>query len=507
MTKLLSLDRLVPSVSNPRTEFDAEKMEELCDSIRQRMARGLPGIHTPLRAKPLTGGAAGIEPKDCGKFELIAGHRRLKAAELVGLGEVPVIVESIAQKDLLMDQVTDNLHRDDLKLWELGRVFDEEIAAGRHTVESLAELMSKKVDFVYDARKAAKVKGPLKEAMEAEKIGPNAALKLDAAFRRHDLSEAEQTKAISDNEGKSVREVTSYTQVLAARATKKVSTEERKPAPAAPKGPSQEEEVYFVIRRDASATFLTYAGGWAKTPAAAMRYASADQAFAIGWAKAAGHSVLKMFPSGEYERQIPPSQRPTLIGRNADLARSLEAPETKPKTVQAKPPLSKPAVNPIQDLVHLRLEFNRLRHALNETKKRVPAMQMLDKAITKVERALKLNEEAKARTSRKTKLLSAADRARIAAAQRARWARAKAGFSTKADRTVPIVKPAKPTAPTKPAKKDTRNGNHAKPVDLAKEHRAAENAKVKAWRSKADIQLGEQAGLRGTWGQTAGARP
>jgi ParB family chromosome partitioning protein len=82
---------------NPRTAFDEEKLKELADSIRER------GILQPLVCK-----------QNGSEYILIAGERRLRAAKMIGLKEVPIILRDTEQNEIKIEQVIENLQREDL---------------------------------------------------------------------------------------------------------------------------------------------------------------------------------------------------------------------------------------------------------------------------------------------------------------------------------------------------------------------------------------------------------
>ena len=95
--QLISLANIVPSPLQPRREFQREALEELVDSIRQR------GIIQPLIVRPVNG-----------RFELIAGERRWRAAKEVGLAEAPAIVRHATDLEVLELSLIENLQRADL---------------------------------------------------------------------------------------------------------------------------------------------------------------------------------------------------------------------------------------------------------------------------------------------------------------------------------------------------------------------------------------------------------
>ncbi len=98
---LLPVDSIRPNPDQPRREFRREELQELTISIAQV------GLIQPLTVRPAGEG-----------YELISGERRLRACQLLGLREVPCIVEQVdAEKSALMALV-ENVQRSDLSFWE-----------------------------------------------------------------------------------------------------------------------------------------------------------------------------------------------------------------------------------------------------------------------------------------------------------------------------------------------------------------------------------------------------
>ncbi len=103
----INLASIAPSGLQPRKDFGREALQELIDSIRQH------GIIQPLivrlaTASPSGGGQAGA------RFELIAGERRWRAAQEIGLAEVPAIIRSANDLEVLELSLIENLQRADL---------------------------------------------------------------------------------------------------------------------------------------------------------------------------------------------------------------------------------------------------------------------------------------------------------------------------------------------------------------------------------------------------------
>lgn len=102
----IPVEQIVSSPWQPRTEFRDAHLQELADSIKEK------GIMQPL-----------IVRKVGDKLELIAGERRWRAAQLVGLKEAPVIVRDATDQDVLELALVENLQREDLNAIEQARAF------------------------------------------------------------------------------------------------------------------------------------------------------------------------------------------------------------------------------------------------------------------------------------------------------------------------------------------------------------------------------------------------
>ncbi len=106
MVRKVPLSDVVPSPLQPRKEFAPEQLTELMDSIREH------GIIQPLIVRAVNG-----------KLELIAGERRSRAARELGLKEVPVIVRTASDKDVLEMALIENLQRENLNPLEEAQAY------------------------------------------------------------------------------------------------------------------------------------------------------------------------------------------------------------------------------------------------------------------------------------------------------------------------------------------------------------------------------------------------
>lgn len=100
-TQTLPVGTLVPNPNQPRRDFDQEALNGLAESIKNQ------GILQPILVRPV----AGSKPP---RYEIIAGERRWRAAQLVGLAEVPIIIRELSDQETLAVALIENLQREDL---------------------------------------------------------------------------------------------------------------------------------------------------------------------------------------------------------------------------------------------------------------------------------------------------------------------------------------------------------------------------------------------------------
>lgn len=99
--RYIPLEHIVPNPHQPRRDFDPAALAELADSIRQY------GVLQPATVR--------TRGRD---YELVAGERRLRAARIAGLREVPCLVAQVGEEDSALLALMENLQRRDLDCWE-----------------------------------------------------------------------------------------------------------------------------------------------------------------------------------------------------------------------------------------------------------------------------------------------------------------------------------------------------------------------------------------------------
>ncbi|MGI9211625.1 MAG: ParB/RepB/Spo0J family partition protein [Methylococcaceae bacterium] len=107
-TRQLAVDCLRPGRFQPRREMNTEKLKELADSISAQ------GVVQPVVVRPLS---------DDGQYEIIAGERRWRAAQIAGLQDVPVIIRHINDQAALAIALIENIQRENLNPLEEAEAF------------------------------------------------------------------------------------------------------------------------------------------------------------------------------------------------------------------------------------------------------------------------------------------------------------------------------------------------------------------------------------------------
>lgn len=135
-----ALGRIRPCPLQPRKDFSAESLQELADSIREQ------GIVQPLI----------VREKD-GYLELIAGERRWRASQLVGLAEVPVIIRQADDRAVLEMALIENLQRENLNAIEEAQGYAQLVGQFQLTQEEAAAKVGKSRAVVANALRLLKL--------------------------------------------------------------------------------------------------------------------------------------------------------------------------------------------------------------------------------------------------------------------------------------------------------------------------------------------------------------
>jgi ParB family chromosome partitioning protein len=122
----VAIELIEPNPYQPRKEFSDDKLVELADSIK------IHGIIQPLLVRELQG-----------KYQLIAGERRLRAAKLVGLPTVPIVIRELSEQSMMEIALVENLQREDLNSIEEALAYQRLMDEFQITQDDVAKKVGK----------------------------------------------------------------------------------------------------------------------------------------------------------------------------------------------------------------------------------------------------------------------------------------------------------------------------------------------------------------------------
>lgn len=123
----IPVDAIEANPFQPRKEFDQEALEELAQSIRQQ------GVITPVTVRQMPDG----------KYQLIAGERRLRASQLAGLKEIPAYIRIATDTQMMEMALVENIQRENLNAMEIAFSYNALIEECQLTHEQLSEKVGK----------------------------------------------------------------------------------------------------------------------------------------------------------------------------------------------------------------------------------------------------------------------------------------------------------------------------------------------------------------------------
>ena len=149
----LNIDLLIPNPNQPRKRFDDKALKELALSIKEY------GIINPILVR-----------KKNNLYEIIAGERRFKAAKMIGLKEVPVIIKDIDDNKMSEIAITENIQRENISPIEEANSYKEILEKKQITEKELSEMIGKSQPFIANKIRLLKLPAQIQDALINKKI-------------------------------------------------------------------------------------------------------------------------------------------------------------------------------------------------------------------------------------------------------------------------------------------------------------------------------------------------
>jgi ParB family transcriptional regulator, chromosome partitioning protein len=125
---LVPVEKIVPNPDQPRRDFDPEALQDLANSLKQK------GVIQPLIVRAIPG---------TDRYEIVAGERRWRAAQIAKLHELPVVIREFNDTEVLEIAIIENIQRADLNAIEEALAYRQLMNRFGHTQEKIAEALSR----------------------------------------------------------------------------------------------------------------------------------------------------------------------------------------------------------------------------------------------------------------------------------------------------------------------------------------------------------------------------
>jgi ParB family chromosome partitioning protein len=206
----IDIDRITRNPDQPRLAFDEARLEELAASIREN------GILQPVLVRPFGKG-----------YQLVAGERRLSAAQRAGFLKIPAVIRDVPDERLLELALVENIQREPLNPIEEAQAYQNLMDAMNQTQEKISERLGKDRSTIANSVRLLKLPPAIKLLVSEGKLSPGHARALLAA----NASPSEMAKAAATiiEKGWSVREAERW-------------AKNRSKSPRPPKEPDPNEE-------------------------------------------------------------------------------------------------------------------------------------------------------------------------------------------------------------------------------------------------------------------------
>lgn len=185
---VLKIIDIEPNRNQPRYNFDEESLQELADSIREV------GIIQPII----------VRTQAMGGYQIVAGERRWRAAQLAGLTEVPVIIKDLSDREMAELALIENLQREDLDAVEEAEGYRHLMEEYAMTQEQVAERVGKSRPAVANSVRLLELPGQVLDMLKKGDIAAGHARALLALPSEDDMI---RVGTLAAKKGMTVREV------------------------------------------------------------------------------------------------------------------------------------------------------------------------------------------------------------------------------------------------------------------------------------------------------------
>ena len=150
----IAIDKIMSNPNQPRREFDEEALNELSNSIREI------GIITPITLRQMSDG----------KYQIIAGERRWRAAKTAGLNTIPAYIRTVEDEGVMEMALVENIQREDLNAIEIALAYQHMADSIGMTQERISERVGKSRTSVTNFMRLLKLPAQIQMALKNHEI-------------------------------------------------------------------------------------------------------------------------------------------------------------------------------------------------------------------------------------------------------------------------------------------------------------------------------------------------
>jgi len=151
--RTVAIEKVEPNPDQPRRDFDADDLNDLAQSIAQK------GILQPILVRPRGDG-----------YQIVAGERRWRAAQIAKLHDVPVIIRDFDDDEVLEVAIIENIQRADLNPLEEALGYRQLMDRFGHTQEKMAEVLSKSRSHIANQLRLLKLPEPVQDMLRGGQL-------------------------------------------------------------------------------------------------------------------------------------------------------------------------------------------------------------------------------------------------------------------------------------------------------------------------------------------------
>lgn len=150
----IAIDLIEANPNQPRREFDDEALQELAHSIKEI------GIIQPITLRQIADN----------KFQIIAGERRWRASQLVGLKAIPAYIRTIKDENVMELALVENIQREDLNAIEIALAYEQLMSGNGMTQEKVSERVGKSRTAITNYLRLLKLPAQVQMALQKKEI-------------------------------------------------------------------------------------------------------------------------------------------------------------------------------------------------------------------------------------------------------------------------------------------------------------------------------------------------